>query len=180
MSRRPRVSRGFTLIETISAIVIISLIAGVSARIVTSAADAAAKGSTLARLESEASLALERVIAEWRQIRCVPGATTWSPDITSLSSNAISWKDIAGNSRSLSLSGSTLQISGAAATNATLVDQVTSFTIEPFDQSDLPLTASAIPSIRRLRVTLTMTQGQAAITLRTKIYLRAAIAGGTW
>jgi prepilin-type N-terminal cleavage/methylation domain-containing protein len=180
MSRIISPTRGFTLIEVIATLVVVSIMgAAVSTLIYRSSrdyVDAAVGGQLHADLEA----ALDRSEREVRQIREKP-ATAGAADLSSVTSSSIAWIS-AGGACSLSLSGTQLMLASDGGASVALADNVTTFTVAAHDQSNaavaLPANAAACEAIRRISITITMSRNGKTGTLRTKVFLRATMLGG--
>jgi type II secretory pathway pseudopilin PulG len=174
--RRP----AFTLIEAITTLVIIALIGTAASRILFQAFQALDNASTRTDLANTVASAMERVAGEIRTMEIKSGSSPATPDITACTASSITFKNTSAATRTISLSGSTIVITGSAATTQSIASGVTAFTIQTYDSSNTALPASPsaaqIDTIRRIQITITAsvtnTSGTISETLRTKVYLR--------
>ncbi|MHC4948052.1 MAG: PulJ/GspJ family protein [Planctomycetota bacterium] len=172
MSRR----RGFTLIELIATIVVLSALGTVASSILLNATDGYLAATTGAQLHTEASIALDRIARELRKIDLDPSATGVAPDIDSVDTTLIVWS----TDHSLKLGGTDLLLEESGVT-AVLLTDVSAFTVAVFDESNtalpLPRSAAGCDPIRRVLVTITLTRSGVTATLRGKVFLRSTMTG---
>lgn len=168
---------GFTLVEVIATIVILAVIGSMASRTILAAMDGYVRASTQAQLHSELSIALERIERELRKIPIKSNYGSLAPNISSVSATAMTWN---GNC-SLSLSGSQLSLVENGGPAAILLSDVTSFSIQTYNESNASLGASlsgaGCDPIRRIAVQITVQRAGIAETLRSKIYLRCTMEG---
>ena len=174
--RRPR-HRGFTLVETIATIVILAAIGSVASFVLATATDGYFDASTRVQLHSEASIAMDRVLRELRNVELDTGASGVAPNIASVATSAITWND----DYALSVSGTDLLFQEDGAAAAVLAGDVSAFTISVQDESNatlsLPRSGTDCDGIRRVTVTLAMTRYGVTETVRSKIFLRSTLSG---
>jgi prepilin-type N-terminal cleavage/methylation domain-containing protein len=172
-----RGGRGFTLVEAVATMTILSIIAVVASRMVFTASNAFANAAARAELAASASAAMERMTQELRDIGLRPSTTPAEPNLDSVTASSIAW---AGD-HSLGFSGGSLTLS-TGGTARTLAESVSAFTVQAYDQDNAALATSlsgdACDAVRRIQVTLTLTKGGVSETLRTKVFLRCMMAGG--
>jgi prepilin-type N-terminal cleavage/methylation domain-containing protein len=170
--------RGFTLIEAIVTISVLSIVSSVVSGIILQATDGYLEGSTTAQLHTEAALALDRAVRELRKIDLDSAAAGIAPDIDDVTSTSIAWE--ANNLLSLTGSNLELQINGGAVSR--LLTPVTVFQVRALDESNavlgLPLTGVACDAIRRLELTITVERYGTSVTVRTRCFLRSTMSGG--
>jgi len=168
--------RGFTLIELIATIVVLSVLGSVSAGIIFTATDGYLSATTTAGLHHEASLAMDRMTRELREIERADSAP--EPRIDEVTSSSIRWED----DSELFLAGTTLQFIDAGESPVALAHDVSAFIIRVYDEDDVALPAEMIGSdcrdIRRIELTLTMSRHGESETVRTRVFVRAAMRGG--
>lgn len=177
MTRRTattREHRGFTLVEMIAAIVVISIVGLVGSRLVLVASNAMEGTARRAELINSLNLVMERAMTELSSIDAAAGV----PAITSPTSSSITFT-VNGSSRTLSHSGTTVQLTGAAATGATLATDVTTFTLTYYDRDNAVIASpsAAISSIRSIQLTVTATKASISETLRSRVFLRSLSRG---
>lgn len=176
----PRTSRAFTLIEAITTLVILALIGAAASRILFQSFQALDHASSRADLHNQLAAAMERITGELRTMQVESASSPPVPDITACTASSISFRNTSNATRTISLSGSTLQITGSAASTQSIATGVTAFTIQTYTEANsaLPASPSAgqIDTIRRIQITITAqatnTGGTITETLRTKVYTR--------
>lgn len=181
-ARSRRAGRGFTMIEAIATIAILSVIGSVASYILFSAVDSFADASMASQLQSEASITLDRIVRTVRDIERDENAGGIAPHIHSIpAADEIHWLDSNGDTWSLQLSGGDLMFEEKGAAAALLQKDVTAFTMRPCDESNvqiaLPLPANDpdIDDIRRIEVELTLQREGVSITLRSKAFIRSTM-----
>ena len=96
-------------------------------------------------------------------------------DIVSITASSITWQ----TNSSLSLSGANLMLSESGGSPRVLLSDVTSFTVQAYDESNsalaTSLSGSACHPVRRLRFTLTLQRTGVTHTLRSKVFLRGTM-----
>ncbi len=102
MRRAARNRPGFTLIETIAAIVVLTALASIASFITVETVDNYIDATTGGQLHGEAALGLDRMVREIRKIGLDTGAAGTAPDIDTVTPESIVWH---GGDYSLSLSG---------------------------------------------------------------------------
>ncbi len=158
-SYRPRsaLERGFTLIETIIVIVILSIVSAITIKFLVDSMRIYTMTVNQKALFDEAKLALERMCRDIRDGRSITGTTATS--ITFVRDNA-TVQDIAGEAIIFQRNtvASTLEkVKASPAVTSTLASNVSAFTV-----------ASATNEIQ-LALTLSLTSGE-NVTLQTKVY----------
>lgn len=165
---------GFTLVEAIATIVVIATLSTGASVIIVDAADAYADSATVSELHTEASVALDRIVRELRSIENDPaGAGVARIANVDTSSIHFNQADV------IRLDGDEILLTKVGAGDGVLVRDVSSFTIEAFDEADAPLAmpmngAAAWP-IQRVALTLTLSRNGRSETIRTRVFLRATM-----
>lgn len=178
--KAPTSRRAFTLVEAITTLVVIALIGVAASRVLFQAFQALDHASTRTDLANTVASAMERISGEFRTMQAATGSTPPTPDITACTASSITFRNTSNATRTITLSGSNLVLTGSAAATQTIASNVTAFTVQTYDaaNSALPATPSAgqRDTIRRVQITITAsatnTGGSISETLRTKIYLR--------
>ena len=156
--------------------VILGTLGAVVSSIIFRAVQDYATVSAGSQVQFDLSSAMDRVDRELREIALKAGGGV-RPDITSVNPTAI----IFATSKSFALSGTQLLFTDSAGGPLPLLDNVSAFNVQAFDQSNASLGASvsgaACDNIRRLLVTITVTRAGATDSLRTKIFLRNTMSG---
>lgn len=159
--------RGFTLIELMATMIIISTVAAVTSGILMSASQVYAKSATQRRSAENVASALDRVVRLFRE---APSKTSpaGAADMTSAGPTAVSFSDGSG----VSLSGSVLRLSGGGITNSPLCNGVTAFTLTYLDSAGATVNvAGGTDTVRR--VTIRLAAG--GTELQSTAWLRASL-----
>lgn len=169
--------RGFTLVEAVATMTILAVVSMAASRIIFAATDAYASDAVRSELVQDLSSAMERITSELRSIPS-RNASPGTPWIDSIAGGLIEF----GTGSQLALDGESLELAVDGGPARMLVDHVTSFTIACFDESGqaltLPLSGAACDVIRRMEVQITKSRHGTSETLRTRVFLRCAMAGG--
>lgn len=168
--------RGFTLVELISSIAVLGVLAVVSSRLVFAAGDQYVSAVTQAEVSGSLSAAMEFATTQARSIPVRASSSPSAPAITSITPNSIAWTDGNGVSRSLSLVSSQLQYAESTSTSV-LATSVTGFGVRAFDSTNTALAAtlsgSAVDAVRRVEFTITASRQGVSDTLRSKVFIRS-------
>ena len=177
-SRGPRRRFGFTLIEVVATIVILAAIGTVASNILLTASDGYLDAAGTAQLHNELSIATDRLAREFRQIDLDNDADDIAPDIDEVTASSMTWH----TDSSVALNGTTLQFVEAGGAAATLLTDVTAFSITTHDEDNDPLAATLsgdqCDAIRRIEITVTQTRFGVSETLRARVFLRSTMSGG--
>jgi len=172
-----RSQAGFTLVEAICTIVILSALGVGLYGVMINVTNGYTSASVTAQLHSELSISLDRITRELHNIPVDSGASGLAPDIDSVTASSIAW----GGNNSLSLSGSDLMLTISGGTAAVLLGDVTAFTVQAYNESNSALSATlsgtGCDPIRRVLVTVTLARHGITETLRTKVFLRCTVSG---
>jgi len=172
---RPRTA--FTLVETIAAMVVVSVTGILTSGIIFTAIHSYRDASTRAQLHNECSSAFDRISKLLWSIPRDSSAPVVAPLISSVTATSISWN----NNWSLSLSGSQLMFTENGGTARPILENVTSFSIACFDESNTAMAASlsgaATQGIRRIQIQVTVSRQGISETLRARSYIRSLMTG---
>lgn len=170
--------RGFTLIESIAAIVVLAVLGSITSLLILAAVDGYSDAATSAQLHGEASIALDRAVRELRKIELDSAAAGVAPNISSVTATSIAWEP----NSSLSLSGAQLLFVDNGAAAAVLLADVSALSIATYDESNTALAASLTGDqcdpIRRVALDVTLQRHGVSETLRTKVFIRSTLSGG--
>ncbi len=183
MSRRSRPVRGFTLIETISVIVVLTVLGSLAASIMGQLGQTYRDSALVAEMHTEVSAALDRIVREVRSVPLDADAGVVAADIRLASADELRW----GATMHLRLTGTTLELSEDLSTYHALLTGVTSFALQFYDEDDAPLLTSPGQTLvegaadtlqaRRVSVSITVSRDGKSETLSTKVFLRATMEG---
>lgn len=154
--------RGFTLVEMVLAISIISILFFVSTLVMRESLDAYSHVQTRGSNTQDTRYGMERMVRE-----LLLAGDTPTTRIQSISSNAISFVDSNGNITNFTLSGTNINRGGD-----TLLQNVTSFTVTGYKDNGNVTTTAA--DVRRVRIALVTTplNDPGTLTMTTDIYIR--------
>jgi len=184
MSTRPhnpgRRRRGFTLIEAIAAITIISTLGSVTSALIYTAISSYRSSYTVVQLHEEISTALDRVSRRLRDVELNASAPTGTiaPNISNVTASSISFS----GTSSFTLSAGSISFVDAGASAVTLLSNVTSFSIKCYDESNAALgatlSAAGCYPVRRIQVQITCQRDGVSETVRTRVFVRSTMQGG--
>lgn len=170
--------RGFTLIESLATIIILAIIGSLASMIIVNAVDGYVDAAIEAQLHTEASTAMDRIVRELRKIPLDSAAAGIAPDIDVVTATSITL----ATGTQITLVGNKLQIANAGPPLIDLLDDVTAFSIQAYDESNAALaatlTGAACDPIRRIALDLTLQRSGATASLRTKLFIRPTMSGG--
>jgi prepilin-type N-terminal cleavage/methylation domain-containing protein len=173
--------RGFTLVEAIAAMTIISALGSVTSALIYTAISSYRSSYTVAQLHEEISTALDRVSRRLRdvELNAAAPAGTIAPNISNVSASSISFS----GSSSLTLSSGSISFVDAGAPAVTLLSNVSSFSVQCYDESNAAmgatLSAAACYPIRRIAVQITCQRDGVTETVRTRVFVRSTMQGGS-
>jgi prepilin-type N-terminal cleavage/methylation domain-containing protein len=171
--------RGFTLVEAISTVSVLAVLGSIASMLVVNSVNAFTQAATAAQLQTELSIALDRIDRHMRdvQLDASAGAGVIAPDIASVSATSITWH----TDYSLSFSGDQVLLVENGGTARILLDDVTSFIIQTCDDDDTPLSTTlsgaGCDPIRRIAVTATAQRSGVSQSLRMKAFIRSTMSG---
>ncbi len=170
VTRTPN-SKGFTLIEMVITIVLVSILSGLAAMIILQGVRAYSDEQGRSDVHYQARLAMERMARELRLIRW-NGALAQA-DITTMNPTLLRYTDIQGNQMGFQLNlglGEIQRTQDNAATWQTLATGVTALNFNYFQQDGIsPATAG---TLRFVEVTMTDLQGSDTLQIRTRVHPR--------
>ena len=177
-SDRPRHAHGFTLVETIAVMSILAIIGSIASTLIYTGISSYRDASTLGQIHEEEATAMARLAVELRKIPLSSTAGVMAPQISSVTATSISW----GANSSLALSGSQLRLVESGGAASILLDNVTGFAVQCYDESDAALAAALSGPqcypIRRIKVSFTVSRQGISDTLRAKFFIRSTMQGG--
>ena len=181
MTVSPRITpvhrRAFTLVEVVATIVVLATIGTVASGILFTATDGYLEARMTAQLHSELSIAMDRIVRELRNIQLDDTADDVAPDIDAVTATSITWDD----DYVIALSGSDLMLTIDGGAAAVLLSDVTSFTIQGYDEDNSELAATLngddCDDIRRASISVTIERSGVSETLRSKVFIRSTMHG---
>ncbi len=166
-----------------ASIAVIGLLGSTGAYLILDAMDDYMEATTTAQLHAELSVGLDRIVREVRRIELDPELAGAVPHIIDYTATSLDWEEGPTGSMvtySVSLVATDLLLEADGFTGPILTD-ATSLIIRAYDENNLylcpPLTLAACAPIRRIEFTLGVTRSGVSDALRSKVYLRAAMAG---
>ncbi|MFN0011171.1 MAG: type II secretion system protein J [Phycisphaerales bacterium] len=170
--------RAFTLIEMIATIVIMGTMGSIASGVIYQASRTYTEAALSAQLHAELSAGLDRIDRALREITLKSPYASSAPNITSLSASSITFN----GTSVLAVSGGQATLSESGGPTGVLLQSVSAFAIQAFDESNAAMAATlsgtACDAVRRLSVSITLTRDGVSQTLRTKVFLRSLLKGG--
>ncbi|MDX2165306.1 MAG: prepilin-type N-terminal cleavage/methylation domain-containing protein [Gammaproteobacteria bacterium] len=156
MAKQKRTRKqGFTLIEMIIVIVILSIIAGVASRVMGAAFNSYYDNQQIVNANQQGRLAIERMI---RDIHAINSTTS----ITTANASTFTFTDVNGNAVTYTLSGTQLTRNGVV-----LADGINTLTFGYYNGAGAA--AGTTTAIRYVNITLNITQNSVNYTLKATI-----------
>ena len=175
------IRRAFTLIESITTMVVVSILAAFGSTVILNNTEGYFDASMTGQLHAELSVSLDRIVRELRKIELDVAATGVAPDIDSITASSIAWRDGGGDAYSLMLTGSNLMLVVNGGTANVLLTDVTAFSVSAYDEDNLAMSASlsgdACDPVRRIAISITLTRRGVIETLGTKVFIRSTMTG---
>ncbi|MBY0312652.1 MAG: prepilin-type N-terminal cleavage/methylation domain-containing protein [Phycisphaerales bacterium] len=172
--------RAFTLVEAITTIVIIAIVSTISATLVRGGMNVYDSAATRAELSDRLSVAMDRITTELRTMDQTGSTGSNQASISALTTSSITFT-ASGATRTISLSGTNLLLSGSLVASAVLAPDITTFSLLGFDSTNTALPASPsapqIATLRRIQITISATRNGITETLRTKVFIRELASG---
>lgn len=169
-------ARCFTLVELIATMTILSVVTTSVAFILFTAIDGYAAGSVQADLHRRASVAMERITREIRNIPLDSFATVIAPDIDNLQIDQIDW----ATTKTIERLGTTISINTADGLRL-LLEDVADFTLTAYDESrvivPLPTVGAACDVIRRIQIEITLSKNSETAYVRSMVHIRSTMSG---
>ncbi|MCK4871380.1 MAG: hypothetical protein KAS72_01530 [Phycisphaerales bacterium] len=180
---KPHRTNAFTLIESISVIVVLGVIGSLVATLVGTYGKTYADSVVASRLHVEASTALDRIVREIRSIPVDADAGQVAADIRSASATEIQFGELSH----IQLNGTDVQISADLTNYDTLLTDVSAFVLQFYDEDDSALLsgpgdtldegAADTISARRVSISITVTRNGESETVESKVFMRATMTG---
>ncbi len=161
-------SKGFTLIEIVITIVLVSILSGIAAMIILQGVRAYSTEQTRSDVHYQARIAMERMAREIRAIRSTDPA-----DITASTATNLQFTDVNGSTLGFQLIGPILNRWNGAS-NDVLASGVAAFSFSYF--RDDGVTAAVLPADLSLLwfidIAMTSQQGPETLQMRTRVHPR--------
>lgn len=163
-------SHGFTLIEIVITIVLVSIIAGLAAMIILQGIRAYSNESTLSDVHYQASLAVQRMARELRMVnRAGNVGTVAIGTITGNPASSFIFTDQTGTNVRFWLNGQTLNRTVGGVDSALAVG-VTTLDFRHYNILSAPTTTAL--EVWTIEISLTDTQGAQSLLMRTRVHPR--------
>lgn len=178
MTRRRRVQRGFTLVEALTTIVVLSILGSIGSTLLYTSTDSYLEVATRAQLHTELSTAMDRACREVRMIPLDTSASDIDPDIFYKSGNQIQWGSPVSK---IWHSGGVLYLNRAGGPDRILLRDITSFSVQAFDESNAVLPTFILDAdtetVRRIEFDATIERNGVSERLRSRVFIRSTMAG---
>lgn len=171
---------GFTLVEAVAAMVVISLIGSVSGGLIFQATEGYRVAGIGAQLHAELASAIDPIDRSLRTIRCQSGLA--APDIAQVRPASMTWNGGSGVA-SISVVAGELLFSADGEPATPVLTDVSAISIRCFNESNALMAGNLIGAqvnpVRRIELTISVTRSGLSETLRTKVFLRGLVEGGS-
>lgn len=182
----PRRRGGFTLIEALATITVLSMLGSMASFLILDAVDGYVDAATSSQLHAELAIALDRVTREIRKIDNDDTAGPTDPDIDTITragpNESMTWTDSGGDAYSLGTTGTNLKLAVDGGAEEVLLGDVTAFTITVYDRDDGVITGNlsgtGCDPIRRVLLDVTLSRHNVTESLRSKVFIRSTMSGG--
>ncbi len=168
---------GFTLVEVLASMIVLSIIASSAALLIGRTAAIYRDRAVQGELHTEASVTLDRIVREIRGLDTKLAGTVYVPDITAASTTSLSWGS-SGTSQLIDLNSGNIRINTDGVNTDTLVSDVSQLAFDYLDENGVSLLsgstvpASKLANIQRVKVNITLSRGGQSSTLHTLVFLR--------
>ncbi len=153
--------KGFTLIEMIIVITVISIIAGIASMIILEGIKSYQAEVSLSDIHNQGRLAIERMAREIRLIRSATAA-----DISTMTATNIVFNDVNGANIQFSFAGNTISRGGN-----TLANNVQSLTFSYYQQDGTTAAATAA-QVWYVQISLTTVNRGETLSMRVRVHPR--------
>lgn len=154
--------KGFTLIELVMVIILLSIVAAIASKMLTQGLNALLTGQNVISANWQGQIAMERMSRDILLVRS-PAA------ITTIAANNFAFTDMSNNTVSYSLSGTSLTLTQNG-NSEVLANGILSLTFSYFDRNGTSTATATL--VRQIRISINVTQNNANYTLTTAIYPR--------
>lgn len=169
----------FTLVEAIATIAIVATLSVLSSRLILEGASRFSDATIRVDLHNQASGALDRIVQDLRSMQKDSGSTVVPSIASGFTATSVTFNDSAGTATTISYDPSTSIVSiSQPGVTSTLLSNCTAFSLAYADKDNATVSpGSSRDNIRRITISLTVTRSGISESLRTKIYIRAMMAG---
>lgn len=161
-------------------IAVLSVLGSVASFLILDAVDSYMDSSTTTQLHGEASVAMERMMREIRQIELDAGASGIAPNITAVHPESLDWENSTAATYQLIWTDPIVTLSVQSGPAATLLTDVSAFTIKTYDEDDgllgADLTGAQCDPVRRIEIEVTLERAGVSETVRCRTYIRSTTA----
>lgn len=169
---------GFTLVEVITCVSILAIISTVCSQIIFTATNAFTENALRAELHAQATTVMERLVRELQNIQRDTINTATVPNISAFTASNITWNTQYSPSGQISGAAPASLTSSFSPGNTGSLGPSVSVTLAYFDKDNATVAVGGNASlIRRIQITVTITNGSMSESLRTKVYLRSMLSG---
>ena len=162
-------------------VTILAVLGSIASFLIIDAVDGYTGSATSAQLHAEMSVAFDRAVREVRKIELDSAASGVAPNMLSVNSFYLQWTDSDGGNYQLSLSGADVKLEIDGGGLATLLTDVTVFSVRCYDEDNVAmpfiLVGSACDPIRRVVLDVTVSRNGVTESLRTKVFIRSTMSG---
>lgn len=174
--------RGFTIIELLASMVVMSVLGTLGSVLLLNAADGYTDAVTRTRAHADLSVTFDRIVREVRSIGLDDGASGVAPDIDRLTPELLRWRDSDDEVWQITLTGTNLTLAADGGAPAVLLGDVSDVNFVAYGDTHDTLAASlngnACDDIRRIGIEVEVTRDGLVESLRTLVYLRGTLEGG--
>lgn len=169
----------FTLVEAIATIAIVATLSVLSSRLILEGASRFSDATIRVDLHNQASGALDRIVQDLRSMQKDSGTTVLPSISTGFTATSVTFNDSAGTATTISYNSSTSVVSiTQSGVTSTLLSNCSAFSFTYADKDNATVSpGGSRDDIRRITISLTVTRSGVTETLRTKVYIRAMMAG---
>jgi prepilin-type N-terminal cleavage/methylation domain-containing protein len=155
-------SQGFTLVEIVITIVLVTILSGIAAMIILQGVTAYTDEQSRSDVHYQARIAMERMAREIRVIRS-------APDITTFTATNLHFTDVSGATLGFELLGTTLYRWNGAS-NEALATGINPFTFSYYQNDNT--VAVLVSDVWFVDITMTSQQGTEILPMRTRVHPR--------
>jgi len=173
---RPSAQNGFTLIEMVLSLVLLGIVAVTAGMLIYQATRSFEALVDQKEVTQQATLALERISRELRQMKCTPSGNACAPsasDVPVMTASELRFLNSNYEGRGLRLDGSTLKLrdgTGAGDPEYALATGVSSLAFEYLKADGTP--AASVADLWIITVNMALASGQATLDIKASVHPR--------